>query len=189
MSKSTLIKDLVAKKQPSVVEPAKPEDEMVVDEVLSEIKNEGHHQQHPEMRAMSRELEEQIQIQEMLQSQIMQQQELLNLKEAELAQQQQALSTPVPSEKPTGLSVASLLSTITKAVFGVNYSLLTIASILYLLFQYVNITIVLNAILRALRMRECVATTDNGVVVQTARSVVFGTLVSLATSFHHKLKN
>lgn len=186
-----------------------PEDEAVVAEVLSEIEQPPMQQQHGAGQAhpspsyvMTPEMHEQFERQRMLQAQIEHQQELLNQREAQLELRQTeadaammhaeelagASGDTVPGDenKPPSMlgSVASTLSELVGSVFRLNVRQISVAAALFMLFQYVNITIVVNAVMRAVRMREfpCSNNTDNGLVVQVARAVMFGTLVSVGNS-------
>ena len=190
-----------------------PEDEAAVAEVLSEIEQppamqqqqppaHGGHNATAPSYVMTPEMHEQFERQRMLQAQIKHQQELLNQREAQLEQRQTEADAAVmhmeemaaaasasghgAENKPTSMlgSVASTLTELVGSVFRLNVRQIAVAAALFMLFQYVNITIVVNAVMRALRMREfpCSANVDNGLVVQVARAVMFGTLVSVGNS-------
>lgn len=189
-----------------------PEDEAAVAEVLSEIEQPPMQQpQQPphggnnvgaSSYVMTPEMHEQFERQRMLQAQIEHQQELLNQREAQLEQRQTDADAAVmhmeemaaaasvtgigEENKSTSMlgSVASTISELVGSVFRLNVRQIAVAAALFMLFQYVNITIVVNAVMRALRMREfpCSANVDNGLVVQVARAVMFGTLVSVGNS-------
>lgn len=141
---------------------------------------------------MSPEMQQQLQHQKMLQEQIEYQQQLLNEREAEMDMRQNEMDAAMIQEteggdKPAETSALGVLSNglsgLVGSVFNLNIRLIAVGASLFLIFQYVNITIVVNAIMRAFRMREFTySPMDNGTVVQVARAVVFGSLVSIANA-------
>lgn len=185
------------------------DDDAAVNEVLSEIgqqpapmANNAHQAPHPQPQpqpqmqpppqqapyVMTPEMQQQLQHQQMLQEQIEYQQQLLNQREAEMDMRQNemdaALIQEAEANKPSETSVLGMVSNgvsgLVGSVFNLNIRLIAVGASLFLIFQYVNITIVLNAIMRAFRMREFTySPMDNGMVVQVARAVVFGSLVSI----------
>ena len=140
---------------------------------------------------MSPEMQQQLQHQQMLQEQIEYQQQLLNEREAEMDMRQNEMDAAMveggeadgPPETSALGGLSNGLSGLVGSVFNLNIRLIAVGASLFLIFQYVNITIVVNAIMRAFRMREFTySPMDNGTVVQVARAVVFGSLVSIANA-------
>ena len=213
-SKSTLIKDLVQKNSAVNKAPGdKPPDEAAVDEVLSDLGQEGGAPPYPS-HMVSPQIQEQLHAQQQLQEQIIYQQDLINQRDQEIAMRYMNNSNGVANVNSVNNAVnavngvndvndvndvnngggngaktsigrvTDMVTSLFGAVFRLDTRLVLVAAALYLLFQYVNITIVLNAVMRATRMREFPDTgfDNQGAVVQMARSVVFGTLVSLSDS-------
>lgn len=140
---------------------------------------------------MSPEMQQQLQHQQLLQEQIEYQQQLLNEREVEMNMRQNEMDAAMfqggeadgPSETSALGGLSNGLSGLVGSVFKLNVRLIAVGATLFMIFQYVNITIVLNAIMRAFRMREFTySPMDKGMVVQVARAVVFGSLVSIANA-------